>query len=95
MSDETPVDVALAQAVIDNFHCPDDKHSSWWLNADELRHAFVPILSAHEEAVRAEERERIARNIEAMPGATRSYIAGRPGAFVTRDRAARIAREGA
>jgi|GEM_PF-6241070 len=45
---------ALAQAVIDNFHCPDDKHSSWWLNTDELRHAFGPILAAHESQARAE-----------------------------------------
>lgn len=44
----------LAQAVIDHFHCPDDKHSSWWLNTDELRHAFAPILAAHESQARAE-----------------------------------------
>jgi len=65
--------------------------SGWDMSLDESDAAFARFV----EAVRAEERERIARNIEAMPGATRSYIAGRPGAFVTRDRAAWIAREGA
>ena len=61
MSDYTPTDVALAQAVIDHFHCPDDKHSSWWLNTDELRHAFGPILAAHDATVRAEERARMSQ----------------------------------
>lgn len=65
MTDPTPTtDALLAQAVIDHFHCPDDKHSSWWLNTDELRHAFVPILAAHDESVRAAERADVARLIE-------------------------------
>jgi hypothetical protein len=90
MSDDTPTtDALLAQAVIDNFHCPDDKHSSWWLNTDELRHAFVPILAAHDESVRAEERERIARNIEAH--AATDYQTRR----LAYENAARIARKGA
>ena len=79
MSDETPVDVALAQAVIDNFHAPDERHGSWWLNTDELRHAFVPILSAHDESVRAEERERIARNIVRELGEGRAADLARKG----------------
>lgn len=39
------IEYTLAQAVIEHFHGPDDRHGSWWLNPDELAEAFKPILT--------------------------------------------------
>jgi hypothetical protein len=45
---------ALARVVLDHFHAPDDRHSSWWINTDEMVDAIlaarpsVPTVTAEQ-----------------------------------------------
>ncbi|WP_341945692.1 hypothetical protein [Microbacterium sp. LWH11-1.2] len=39
-----------AKAILDNFHAPDDRHPSWWINPDEMARAALAVFEkAHGE----------------------------------------------
>lgn len=45
-----PAYEAAGQAILANFHAPDDKHSTWWINLPEISSAVIAAVATLIEA---------------------------------------------
>ena len=36
----------VERTIVDNFHGPDDSHSTWWINPSVMARAIAPIIAA-------------------------------------------------
>lgn len=43
-----------AEAILERFHGPDDKHATWWINTDEMADAVLAVRDVEVERLRAQ-----------------------------------------